>query len=268
MPLFALSVLMPDGRIFIAGGEGEDKKRLSSTEILDPYVRRNEPGPLLKTARFSASGALLNQSVYVCGGKAGYDTEPVRSCERLTSTHSMEIWPMNEKRQAFAMVAFRGNLYVFGGFDGKNALSSVEHYDPSRNLWTKVAPMSTARGGPAASVLGERIYVCGGQILDQDGLPTIFQSCERYEPAQNQWREVANMTNGRSGHCLVTVHGRLYALGGNPESQCNGVESYDPIEDKWSPLLARLLYGRISSSAVVLPGNAHVPNVSLCQRRL
>ncbi len=63
-----ISVLMPDGRIFIAGGIGHDDEILSSTEILDPYMSKKEPGPPLRSARCSAAGALLNQFIYICGG--------------------------------------------------------------------------------------------------------------------------------------------------------------------------------------------------------
>ncbi len=152
------------------------------------------------------------------------------------------------------MVAFNGNLFAFGGADSTGALSTVERYEADRNVWTNVTRMSTARDSPAATVLGSRIYVCGGANVDQYRNITYFRSCERYDPSQDQWQKVANMKKGRGGHCLVTVHGRLYALGGLPRSQWKSVERYDPIEDKWTPLDAPLKRPRDYSSAVVLPG--------------
>ncbi len=101
-------------------------------------------------------------------------------------------------------------------------------------------------------MLGNRIYVCGGE--DQDRRP--LHSCERYDPAENKWEAIGNMTEARMGYRLVTADGRLYALGGYYPypSAATSVEMNDPIEDKWSPHLPDLLHQRRLSSAVVLPG--------------
>ncbi len=149
------------------------------------------------------------------------------------------------------MVTFKGNLFAFGGSSSENtegALSTVERYEPNKDVWMNVTPMSTARGDLAATVLGDHVYVCGGLLSG------YLQSCECYDPAQDQWQKVANMNHRRAGHCLVAVHGQLYALGGDDGSLSNSVESYIPIEDKWTLLDAPLRLARIYSSAVVLPG--------------
>ncbi len=119
---------------------------------------------------------------------------------------------MNEKRDRLAMAAFKNKLYAFGGYGGKKGtprkyLSSVETYDPNNDSWSDRNPMSTARESLAASVLGNRIYVCGGR----NGLHIDLNSCERYDPEEDKWKAIANMMEGRTGHSLVTVNGRLYA---------------------------------------------------------
>jgi len=43
------------------------------------------------------------------------------------------------------MATLYGLAYAIGGSDNCKVLSSVERYDPVRNSWTLVQPMSTAR---------------------------------------------------------------------------------------------------------------------------
>ena len=81
-----------------------------------------------------------------------------------------------------------GKLYVMGGFDGQNSLSTVERYDPVKNAWEAVAPMSAARDGSAAVVVDGKLYVMGGF----DGQNEL-SSVERYDPARNEWVAMASM---------------------------------------------------------------------------
>src|SRR5260370_36887396 len=59
-----------------------------------------------------------------------------------------------------ATTAVDGRVFVFGGYDGTNTLSSVEAYTPSSNSWATVLPMPTARYLAAAATGPDgRLYV-------------------------------------------------------------------------------------------------------------
>jgi kelch-like protein 17 (actinfilin)/kelch-like protein 20 len=81
-------------------------------------------------------------------------------------------------------------------------LSSVERFDPAKNAWEAVAPMSTARTCPAAAAIDGKLYVMGGH----DGQNRL-SSVERYDPATNEWAAMTSMALGvvtRSG-CAVSM---------------------------------------------------------------
>ncbi len=196
------AILFSDGRILIAGGTSCRAKAYSSTKFYDPYTKRYEPGPPLKKRRCFAAAALLNNCIYICGGcPTRHCDQYLNRCERLNANKSTKIEPMKEKRGGFAMVAFEKKLYAFGGDGPRSALSSVECYDPDKKFWSIANPMSTTRVYPAASVLGNRIYVCGGMNKHHREL----RSCERYDPAEDAWERVARMRKARIKHCLVTL---------------------------------------------------------------
>ncbi len=117
---------------------------LSSTELFDPYMKRNEPGPQLEEKRLFAAAALLNNSVYICGGTPWWETSSYATCEWLNVSQATKIHSMQAKRSGLAMVAFENKLYAFGGKENTTVLSSVECYDPSKDFWTDVKAMSIA----------------------------------------------------------------------------------------------------------------------------
>jgi N-acetylneuraminic acid mutarotase len=53
---------------------------------------------------------------------------------------------MSTARSAQAAAAVDGKLYVMGGYDGQNRLSSVERYDPAKNEWVAMASMALNTG--------------------------------------------------------------------------------------------------------------------------
>ena len=110
--------------------------------------------------------------------------------------------------------------------------------------------MPTKRLGLGIASLENKIYVTGGD----DGLINIFwhrqpmSSVDCYDPDTNTWSQVANMNIARKGHILVSLHGRLYAIGGG------GVDSdevYDPDTNTWT-LLEHKLDGNVVGSGAGL----------------
>lgn len=53
-------------------------------------------------------------------------------------------------------------MYVVGGYDGQNRLSSVECYDSFSNRWTEVAPLKEAVSSPAVTSCIGKLFVIGG----------------------------------------------------------------------------------------------------------
>ena len=88
-------------------------------------------------------------------------------------------------------------------------------------------------------------------------------SVDCYDPDTNTWTRVANMNIGRRGHSLVSLHGKLYAIGGAPSGYyayggdgCNrsyedSGEVYDPDSNTWT-LLECKLDGKALDSGVGL----------------
>ena len=108
----------------------------------------------------------------------------------------------------------RSKIMVAGGLStrkGRN-LNANEIYDPIADEWRAANPMPTTRGGIAAAVIEDRMYVLGG------GNPLrTFPNNEIYDIDSDLWSAGQPMTVGRHGLAAVAIGRRIYAIGGSPQ---------------------------------------------------
>lgn len=57
-------------------------------------------------------------------------------------------------RSRVGVAAMGGKLYAFGGFNGMERLSTVEIYDPKKNVWSKGSAMNWKR-----RLLVNKVYI-------------------------------------------------------------------------------------------------------------
>lgn len=120
---------------------------------------------------------------------------------------------MKHKRFAPAAAEINNALYVIGGYDGSNYLSSVERFDPRENSWTRLKNMYTRRGCHSMAVLNEKLYALGGHDGDN-----MVSTVEIFDPRNGLWSigEPMNNTRGYSG--TVVIGGKIYIIGGVKDS--------------------------------------------------
>ena len=107
--------------------------------------------------------------------------------------------------------------------------------------------MPTRRYSPGVAALDSKIYVTGGG----DGLQ-LLSRVDCYDPDTNTWSQMANMNIARAAHSLVSLHGRLYAIGG-----VDSVEVFDPDNNTWT-LLQQKLDGQVFRTGAGLIKNYYV----------
>ena len=103
------------------------------------------------------------------------------------------------------------------------------------------------------AALGNKVYVTGGK----DDWLWSLSSVDCYDPDSNTWSPVANMNIARYGHSLVSLHGRLYAIGGCDVGYFKSVEVYDPDNNTWT-LSQHKLDGEVFDTGAALIKNYHV----------
>ena len=200
------ATLMPDGRVVVVGGRGADGlSTLASCELFEPKKNRWSACASLAVGRsHHAATALQDGRLLVTGG---------------TTHESVE----------------GQNRFV--------ALASAEVYDPKKNAWTTVAPMTDARNGHTATLLLDgTVLVVGGAREQRQHLTSV----ERFDPKNNTWQVEKQLAVARWLHAAVlTSDGDVVVVGGRSNAGQQGkgpgvsiadVERFDVKTGAWQVL--------------------------------
>jgi N-acetylneuraminic acid mutarotase len=133
-----------------------------------------------------------------------------------------------EPRSRYALAVFEGQLYLFGGWDGKLCRQDVFVYNPASQQWSKGNAMPTARCNAGAAVVGNRIYVIGGEDAG-----AALRANERFDPANGQWEGAAPLTAAVAQPAVVGFSGIVnLALVFDPQTR--QIYKYNPNPEGWT----------------------------------
>jgi len=126
---------------------------------------------------------------------------------------------------------------------------NVQIYDPKTDKWTEAAPMYSPRRAFGCTVLGDYIYVAGGEHDDE-----LLESFERYSIANDTWESLPDMIEPRRDLGLVALNGDIYAMGGVGDlDRLNRVERWYSDDKDWGDC-AGMLIRRVNAAYVALDG--------------
>lgn len=100
----------------------------------------------------------------------------------------------------FLKFFIKDNIYICGGFNGSECLSTAEYYTPDTNQWTLIPSMLNRRSGVRVIAHNNYIYAIGGF----DGI-TRQTSGEKYNPKTQQWTSINQMFTPRSNFAIEVI---------------------------------------------------------------
>ena len=100
-------------------------------------------------------------------------------------------------------------LYVVGGTNRHNeVLQSVERYNFKEDRWQEIPPMLEARASPSVASVNGKIYVFGGDQINEVNFyraRTTISAAEVYDPLTNSWNHSENLPESRSESGAVVI---------------------------------------------------------------
>lgn len=166
------AVLLPDGKVLIAGGTPTNAQSrpdtITSAELYDPATNTFAVTGSMNVARWYGHAAVLlpNGKVLVCGGTDFNSIFSSTTAEifdpasgRFTPTGSMRV-----ARSGHAAILLEsGKVLVTGGSETNADASTAELYDPTTGSFTSTASLSQPRFKvQGASTMDGRALVVGG----------------------------------------------------------------------------------------------------------
>ena len=177
--LVAGRVHLVSGRSPIAAANGNwpDQGDVDTHLALDPATGRWETRAPAPMARNSAAAAVLDDALWVAGGRTvrgGGTGRLDRYDPAADRWDTLAPIPVSDSGQqvggGLAMGALGGKLVAFGGEwfapGGGGVFPETWIYDPAADAWTRGPDMITPRHGLAAAVVGDRLYaIAGGEVV-------------------------------------------------------------------------------------------------------
>ncbi|PWA26431.1 hypothetical protein CCH79_00001115 [Gambusia affinis] len=228
-------------KVYITGGRGSENGVSKDVWVYDTvHEEWSKAAPML-IARFGHGSAELKHCLYVVGGHTAatgclpaspsVSLKQVEQFDPVANKWTM-VAPLREGVSNAAVVSVKLKLFAFGGTSvTHDKLPKVQCYDPQENRWTVPASCPQPWRYTAAAVLGNQIFVMGGD--------TEFSACSAYKfSSENyQWTKVGDVTAKRMSCQAVASGNKLYVVGGYFGTQrCKTLDCYDPTLDAWNSI--------------------------------
>ena len=205
-------------------------------------------------APVESGGATIGPFVYTFGGNRPGNLHTVLALDTRNGRWS-EPTKLPVGLNHVAVATHDGKLYLAGGFlEGEAETDLFLEYDPATRTWSEMPPMGRARGGAAATVIGDRLYVVNGgpQPYGTEDPPSPYKLLEVFDFRTGTWSTAAPPPVGVHHVGAAAVGGRIYMAGGRltHEDSSDAFLAYGPASDRWTQL-PDLPEGEMSSLGVV-----------------
>jgi hypothetical protein len=218
-------------------------------------------------------GCLLVFAAAGCAIGAATTTSSTTSSSTTTTTEAPATWrnltpggevPSQRCYGALVYDSTLGKVFMFGGFDGQQALGETWAYDPGANVWANLNPASEGRPTAAAGLCGA-YDPAARKVISFDG------TSWGYNTATNKWAALSprsRLSPARLGSCMVYCEstGKVLLFGGtNMATWYNDLWTYDSAANAWTKLEptgdpppgrsdAGLAYDRASGKVILFGG--------------
>jgi N-acetylneuraminic acid mutarotase len=227
-----------------------DLRVLSINETFDPFAV--SPGWVEKapmpTARIAFATVALDGKIYAIGGKGANSDkcdaiQTVEAYDPGTDTWERGLMQPPTARYKGAGAALGGLIYLVGGEDRSmpdvcgDVVATVEAYDPVADSWSTKASLRFPRTQVSLAVdeANNKLYAIGGSNGFTGGF-VADKIVEVYDPTQDTWTRLKNMTTARALPSVGVINGKIYALGGQDAGNVRiaTVEDYDIATNQWT----------------------------------
>lgn len=258
----AASVILPDGRILITGGDGGSGS-LQSVEVfgIDGSV---SPAAAMNVPRSRHLAVVLNDGRVLVGGGVSSGGGATNSAEIYDS--SADTWTktsvMAEARaNATAALLQDGRVLIAGGDNSGSPSNTLEIFDPSNGSFAFAGTLSAARTKHAMAVLKDgRVLIVAGF----DGTNPLA-STDIFDPSSGSVSVGPTLATARySASATTLLNGQVAVIGGAGSDGNGGTtdlasaEVFDPSTGAFTTAGVTLTTAREAHQAYLLPKNNSV----------
>ncbi len=196
---------LADGRVFVAGGIGIDKKPSRATELFDPKTAAVVAGPALTVPRGAHAAVLLADGRVFLAGGVKQDTTELYDPKANAVTAGPRL--STPRDDLAATLLADGTVLITGGQDARGkTLSICERFDPRSDALTRVGDLSDERADHVQLLMKDgSVLVMGGEQDDGKDHDVVLASVERFDPATGKFARAKPLSIPRDDFAAVLL---------------------------------------------------------------
>jgi hypothetical protein len=230
------SLVLPDGRVLVAGGVSREGTYLDDTEILHVEGRTGTPGPRLTRVRAGASSVLLP------------DGRPLLVGPGVSAEWMSIPWTLEDRltlaigRSGHTATRISSGEVILAGNSADDP--SVEAFDRTTGRVSSAGELSAFRWAHTATLLDD------DQILLLGGGGSAIETAEVFDPRTGASTPGGTLLRGRWYHTATRLPDQRVLIAGGCESP--EIEAWDPAT-RTTSVVGRLFQGRYAHTATLFP---------------
>eukprot|EP01133_Synstelium_polycarpum_P015011 gene15011-17752_t len=206
------------------------------------------------TKRYKHSSSVYKHFVVMIGG------------QETNSKRFSEIIYFDTKTNTFNKPAIKGDappkfsrhtartidkkVYIFGGYNGSGTYYDLATYNLETKTWKNVpakrlkGDIPQSRSNHSAAAIGNKYYIFSGNKTSENGDYFVLNDFCCLDTYTRQWTNIqahGDVPNGRGGHVMEVINGKIYLFGGGVWHPTNGwvtryndIHIYDPSTNTWT----------------------------------
>lgn len=249
-----INAAVADGRIYVLGGLADSNvsapawRAVGDSFVYTPSLGKWETLPSMHAsdARGSAAVGVYGSLIVLAGGMTDLELSGGRAQNSVGDVSIFDTekrrWldlprrarRLPEARDHAGGAVVGGKMYVLGGRaqgqeNVRDTVFVLDLEDLGAGWKISRARMPTPRGGVAAGMVGEKVYVFGGEG-NKEVESGVFDQVEVYDTVRDCWEDAGRMRLPRHGTYAVGIGKRIYVPGGGILQSAGLVAEFDVFE--------------------------------------
>jgi len=231
-----------NGILYVMGGMSLSSN-LDSVGAYNPSTQTWTAKASIPIPESLGSSVVFGNNIYMIGGRN--ENSVLSSVQKYSTVDDKWITcsKMPTARWSLMTCTAGDMIYAFGGISGlgnnRQALDTIEAYDPNDDQWKHIGKMPEPRQGAAIAGIEDTIYVISGKIasyVERTSGDQITSNVNCFNIKTKEWKKIQDIPTGRTGAKAIVAYDQIFIVGG--VSRDGGfptqIDIFNPRTNKWT----------------------------------
>ncbi len=217
-----------NGKIYLIGGFVDLTWKHANGIIYQYDIKNNlwKKYDDLSRLRVAHTSETIDNKIYIFGGHGYKPSHVLYYIPEEKKMRELETRMPSPADHIASIINTNGDIIILGGRFRTGNLNMIRIYNFKENKWFANEALPLKTSGHIAEIVKDRIYVVGGENLDND---KTFKENWYYDFKKNNWYRSLDLPYGLHGMGSGVINNELYIFGGGKSA---GMETFNTLQNK------------------------------------